>query len=136
MKKVDHVILFCERLLEFWKTHPDLWIFNIIQNLPTARYKTPFDRDPKLNNLVVQEMRERFGKAIMKKVYLMGWEFVNVISYDSVFIEQLNIVDDEYETIYNILWDDIIYTPFLIPTCMIKFKTQRHLYLRKKETSI
>ena len=48
-------------------------------------------------------MREIYGRAIMKKVYLMGWDFVNVISYDSVFIEQLNIVDDEYETIYNIL---------------------------------
>lgn len=136
MKKTDHVILFCEKLLAFMDRYPydfDTYMFHAF---PSPRMITPFSRDDRLNNPVVQEMRNRFGKAIMKKIYLLDWEFVNVISYDSFFIEHLNIVDNYYDTIYNILWEDIIYTPFYVPTFMVKFKTQKHLYLRKKQTSV
>lgn len=136
MKKIDHVLLFCEKMLDFEKRHPVIFSMYILKKIPRALYKTPFDRDARLNNPVVQEMREKYWKAIMKKMYMLDWEFVKVISYDSIFIEYLNIVDDAYETVYNILWDDIIYTEFMIPKFMVKYNCQKHLYLKKKEEVI
>ena len=81
-------------------------------------------------------MIDRFWKAIMKKIYLLDWEFVKVISYDAFFIEHLNRLDDHYDTVYNILWNDIIYTEFFVPSFMVKFKCQHHLYLKKEQESI
>lgn len=136
MKKVDHVLLFCEKMLDFEKRHSEFFSMSIFKKIPKATCKTPFDRDARLNNLCVQEMRTRFWKAIMKKMYMLDWEFVKIISYDSVFIERLNIVDEHYDTVYNILWDDIIYTEFMVPKFMVKFNCQRHLYLKKKAENI
>lgn len=136
MKKVDHVLLFCEKMLAFEKVHPEIFSMYILRKIPSATYKTPFDRDARLNNPVVQEMREKYWKAIMKKMYMLDWEFVKVISYDSIFIEYLNIVDDVYDTVYNILWDDIIYTEFMVPKFMVKYNCQKHLYLKKKQEII
>lgn len=136
MKKIDHVLLFCEKMLDFEKRHPGELPLHAFESIPSAAYLTPFDRDARLNNPVVQEMRERFWKAIMKKIYLVEWEFVKIISYDAVFIEHLKIVDDRYDTLYNILWDDVLYTEFMVPTFMIKAKCQRHLYLKKEKETI
>jgi len=67
---------------------------------------------------------------------MADWTFVKVISYEQFFAEHLNMVDTYYDTIYNMLWDDIIFTDFYIPIWMKLFNVQKHLYLKKQNVSI
>ena len=60
----------------------------------------------------------------MKKIYLLEWEFVKVISYDAFFIEHLNRLDDYYDTVYN-----ISNTPlFACPYCNSKDVIKKGIY--------
>lgn len=136
-EKVSHIRLFARELAKFYEQHPaiikDLEYF--IVNLPTTTRVTPFHRLVEDDKWILK-LFEKCRDTLLKRLYLADWEFVNVISYQQFFIEHLNIVDIHYQTSYNILWDDIIYTPMYVPRILKKYECQKHLYLRKGRVSI
>lgn len=61
----------------------------------------------------------------------MEYESVNVISYRFPFIRLLNSLWELYYIHHNMLWDDTLYTSFMVPKEMIIEKSQIDIYLRK-----
>lgn len=135
-EKIQHMLIFCNELVAFIETH-DFDIKPFLKSLPITNTITPFHREQAImNEECIQKLLKIWWRTIMKRLYLTDWEFVKVISYKSVFIEHLNIVDKYYDTLYNILWDDINYHEFYIPVQFIKHKCQKHLYLKRPKESI
>lgn len=132
-EKITHIRKFCMELYKMHEEYPDILkeIWYYFTMLPHAHRRTPFFRIKWEEDFRIKFVCDKFGKHTLKKMYLDEWEFVKGISYKSFFIEHINIVDEHYETIYNILWDDILFTDILVPKLLIKQKCQRHLYLKK-----
>jgi len=131
-ERVKHIRLFLQQLYIFSQSNPDILddIGYFFINLPTTTKVTPFHRinedDPWILKLF-----DRYKDTIAKRLYLADWEFVKLISYQQFFVEHLNMVDIQYQTYYNILWNDTLYTDMYVPRILKKFECQKHLYLRK-----
>ena len=131
-EKVEHIRKFCIALEKFEEKNPgfceDMDYFFI--NLPPCDTITPFHRLVETDTRILNLLKRQW-KALLKKLYLTDWTFVKVISFESFFVEHLNIVDTKYETLYNLLWEDILYTEMLIPSVLKMFDRQTHFYLKK-----
>lgn len=131
-ERLEAIRKFVIEIYEFDVEHKWFIMDNIffIKNLPTMKTTTPFNRyteeDPRILSFI-----NTYGKAIMSRLYLWEWSFVKSISYKHFFIEHLNMVDSEYDTIYNILWDDVLFTKIYVPIALKKYECQHHLYLKK-----
>lgn len=131
-ERVQKIRLFVQQLEVFSQSHPeildDLEYFFI--NLPTTTRVTPFHRMQEDDPWILK-LFDRYKSTLLKRLYLADWEFVKLISYQQFFVEHLNMVDTHYQTYYNILWNDVLYTEMYVPRILKKFECQRHLYLRK-----
>jgi hypothetical protein len=130
--KVQNIRLFLQQLYIFSQSHPEILddIEYFFINLPTTTKVTPFHRI-KEGDPWILKLFDRYKNTLLKRLYLADWEFVKLISYQQFFVEHLNMVDIHYQTHYNILWNDILYTDMYVPRILKKFECQRHLYLRK-----
>ncbi len=130
--KVRHIRLFLKELYKFSKMHPQIIqeLEYLFINLPPTTITTPFHRLVEEDEWILK-LFEIYKNTILKRLYLIDWEFVNVISYQQFFAEHINMVDISYKIYYNILWDDILYTQMYVPRILKKFECQKHLYLRK-----
>ena len=127
MTKRQYVFLFLEKLLEMHTMHPE--IKDVIAWLSSDKWW--FSPYRWVKHPVIEWIRNVFGKNSPDHFFNMEYESVNVISYRFPFIRLLNSLWELYYIHHNMLWDDTLYTSFMVPKEMIIEKSQRDIYLRK-----
>lgn len=137
-ERVEHIRRFMIELYEFDALHPGYIDENFLfyfDNLKRVMRVTPFHKRQEDDSRILI-LLSKYWETLLKKMYDDDLKIVNYISYHQLFIEQINGLDTYYDTYYNILWNDVIRTPILVPSFMISHENQKHFYLPKSLKSI